>query len=180
MNSSKPENNKKKKTQEQIWTERLSSPNEEVVKDTIKEIRDYGNVKILYAIIERYASEKNEDIKKELGKLLMDIKHSDAVGLIFSYIKDNKYLHIRKDLISFLWQSRLDLSPYVSDLVDLFLSEPFEIAFEAFTAIEYMEKSVDKNVAKENIDKLKNQIMTVDESKKYLLVDLISLLKRWA
>ena len=179
MDKQGAEKNKKKKTQEQIWTERLSSPNEEVVKETIKEIRDFGNIKILPAVIERFAVEKNESIRKELGKLLMDIKRKEAVDIMFPYVKDDKYRHIRKELLSILWQTRMDFSPYISDLVDLFLSEPFDVAFEAFTVIEYIEQPVDKQIAQENIDKLKLNIQTIDESKKFLLVDLVNLLKRW-
>ncbi len=179
MDKQSSEKSKKKKTQEQIWTERLSSPNQEVVRETIKEIRDFGNIKILPAVIERFASEKNEGVKNELAKLLMDIKRKEAVGIIFSYVQNDQYCHIRKDLLSILWQSRMNLSSYINELVDLFISEPFDVAFEAFTVIEYIEQPVDKQIAQENIDKLKLHIQTIDESKKFLLVDLVNLLKRW-
>ncbi len=179
MDKQKQDKNKKKKTQEQIWTERLASPSEEVVKETIKEIRDYGNTKILPVVIEKFATEKNNVIKKELAKLLMDVKRSEAVDIIFSYVRNDDYKHIRKELLSILWQSSMDFSPYIGELVDLFIKEPFDVAFEAFTVIEYITRPVDKNKAQENIDKLKMHIQTIDESKKFLLVDLVNLLKRW-
>ena len=180
MDIGKADNKKKKKTQEQIWTERLSSPNEEVVRDTIKEIRDYGNVKILPAIIEKYSREENNNIRKELYKLLMDVKRKEAVDIIFMYIKNDSFKNIRRELLSILWQTRMDFSPYVGDLVELFITEPFEIAFEAFTVIEYLDYAVDKQIAQENIDKLKKHIQTIEQSKKFLLVDLVKLLERWA
>ncbi len=171
--------NKKKKSQEQIWKERLSSPNQEVVRETIKEIRDFGNIKILPFIIEKYASEKDELVKKELFKLLTDIKYSQAGEIIFSYIRDDNFKSIRKDLLSVLWQSAIDFAGYLPDLVDIFINEPFDIAFEAFTVIEYIDRPVDKAIASQNIDKLKEALPDMDEQKKFLSVDLVDVLKRW-
>ena len=173
------ENNKKKKIQEQVWKQRLNSPNQEVIIDTVKEIRDYGNVRILPEIIEKYANENNNLIKKELAKFLIDIKHKSAREIIFSYIMNDDYKHIRKDLLSFLWQSRLDYSKYLNELVDLFLSEPFDTAFEVFTVIEYLSLTKHKEIIEKSIYKLKQSLEIIDEKKKILLIDLVDLLKRW-
>ena len=179
MQTQSQNRNKKKKSQEQIWQERLSSPNQEIVKETIKEIRDYGNVKILPVVIDKYAHEENKEIKNEVAKLLMDIKRQQAGEIIFSFVRNENYKNIRKELLSVLWQSSIDFSAYLDELVDLFLSEPFDVAFEAFTVVEYISVPVDKDVAKRNIDKLKQNIQNIEEQKKFLLVDLVDLLKRW-
>ncbi len=176
---SKQLNNKQKKSQEQIWNEKLSSKDNETVKQTIKEIRELGNIKILPSLIEKFSNEADTEIKKELAKLLSDIKRKDAAEIFFQYVMDENYKHIKKELLSILWQSRLDYSPFINELINIFINEPFEIAFEAFTVIEYNDYPIDQHVAEQNIEKLKYSLRTIDEKKKFLLVDLVNLLKKW-
>ncbi len=171
--------NKQKKSQEQIWKEKLQSGDKETFKQAIKEIREFGNIKILPALIENYSQQTNPAFKKELSSLLSDIKRQEAAQILFQYIMDQNYSHIKKDLLSILWQSRLDYSQFVPQLIEIFINEPLDMAFEAFTVIEYIEKPIDKTVARQNIEKLKNSLRTIDEKKKFLLVDLVNMLKKW-
>ena len=170
---------KKKKTQEQIWTEKLNSKDSDTVKETIKEIRDFGNIKIIPQLVENFSKQKDPELKKELSKLLSDIKHKEAAGILFDYVLNPDYQHIKKDLLSILWQSRLGFSPFVPQLVDIFINEPLDLAFEAFTVLEYIDKPIDSQIAQQNIDKLKDSLRTIDEHKKYLVIDLVNLLKKW-
>ncbi len=171
--------NKQKKSQEQIWKEKLQSGDIETFKEAIKEIREFGNIKILPTLIENFSQQTDITKKKELTSLLSDIKHQEAAQILFQYILDKNYSHIKKDLLSILWQSRLDYSQFVPQLIEIFINEPLDMAFEAFTVIEYIEKPIDKNIAQQNIDKLKNSLRTIDEKKKFLLVDLVNKLKKW-
>ncbi len=181
-NSMQNQENKKKqkKSQEQIWSEKLDSGDQDTVKEAIKEIREFGNIKILPVLIEKYSKNTDSFLRKELEKLLSDIKHKEAAGIMFQYVLNPGYSHIKKDLLTILWQSRLDFSPYVAELVEIFINEPFEMAFEAFTVLEYIENPIDRQVAKESIERLKQSLSTIDEKKKFLLVDLVNMLKKWA
>jgi hypothetical protein len=178
--SEKIDRKSKKKTQEQIWTEKLKSSDEQEFTQAIKEIRQFGSVKMLPVLIESYGSMADGERKKKIFSLLTDIKHHEAADIIFSYVQNPSYEHIQKDLLSLLWQSRLDFSAYAEQLVDMFITKPFALAFEAFTALEYMEHDVEPQIAVRCIRKLKQSLATIDEQKRFLLVDLVHILEKWA
>ncbi len=174
----KNKENKKKKTQEQIWTENLASDDKQKVKDTIKEIRDFGNLAILPTLVDKFAQEQDAEIRKEIEKLLTDIKDKRAAEMLFAYVNDDKYKHIKRDLIGILWQSRLDFSPYLEQLIDIFITDPFDVAFEAFTTIEYFDKAIEPALAEACIAKLKNNMDKMEQQRKFLMVDLVNMLQK--
>jgi len=75
------------------------------------------------------------------------------------------------------WQSSLDFSSFIDVLTQNFIKGSFKESFEAFTAIESIEKKLDANLAEQAISALKNEINNVEENKKELLIELIHILE---
>jgi len=171
-------NSNKPKSNEEIIRKALYSYDEDTITQTLNFLRENGNTKIIPDLINVYNGYRNTSIGKKIYNVLLDLKCSDAAGLIVNAIEDNQYSAIRKDLLSLTWMTSLDFSKYFNKFVDWFISFELSLAFEAFTAIEYMHFSMENDKLKKSITLLRESITEIDESKKELLVDLVNLLEK--
>ncbi len=175
--------NKKKieeqKKQDALIRQALYSSDEEVINETLKFLREKGNVKILPDVINLYKGYKNTALGKNLFAFLTDVKCSDAADIFVKAVENPEFSTIRKDLISLMWQSRLDFSKYFEKIVDWFLEYEIETAFEAFTILEYLHYNGTAKELDNLIEKIKNSVSEMEsQQKKELLVDLVNILEK--
>ena len=159
--------------QNKLIIKQLSSKKTEEVLFTINKLRNTGNKSLIPYLIELLASHTDDKVKESVTNLLYDVKYQTAAKEIIKAVRSDKYAHIREELLAVCWQSGLDFSSYIETLTNCFVKGSFKEAFEAFTAIESIEKKLDAELAENSITALKNEINSIDESKKELLIELI-------
>lgn len=167
-----------KKTQEDYWRDVLYSSDLESIKELLMYLRAEGNIKILPDIINIYKGYKKTNLGDYLYSFLCDIKCKDAANLIIDYINKKEFSEIRKELVSLCWQTGLDFANHFIFFVDLFIKTDLKTAFEAFTAIEYIELEKNDPVINIAIDKLQLSIDEIAVDKKELLVDLVNVIRK--
>ncbi len=163
--------------QNKLIINKLQSKDIEEVLFALKELRNTGNKSLIPAVIELLAKHKSERVKKQITELLYDLKYQAAAPYIIDAIKSDNYKEIREQLLSVCWQSRLDFSEYVPVFIHYFITGNFNEAFEAFTVIDSMDAKIQEKLATESISKLKNQLSSIAENKKELLVELVHILE---
>ena len=167
------------KKQEALIRQALYSSDEEVINETLRFLREKGNVNIVPDIINLYKGYKNTNLGKNIFAFLSDVKYSDAADVFVKAVENPEFSTIRKDLISLMWQSRLDFSKYFDKIVEWFLKFEIETAFEAFTIVEYLHYEGTAEKLDQLIDKVKNSVSEMESpQKKELLVDLVNILKK--
>ena len=134
----------KKKTKEEIWRADLFSGDENRISQALDQIEKNGNAAIFPDLVEFYKQNKNSKTGKRVYALICNIKDNNLVPLIFETIEKETDKAFRKDFLAVCWQSRLDFSPYLEKLTRIFIDSDLDLAFEAFTAIEYMDKIDDQ------------------------------------
>ncbi|MCF6241715.1 MAG: HEAT repeat domain-containing protein [Bacteroidales bacterium] len=163
--------------QNKLIINKLQSNDIEEVLFALKELRNTGNKNLIPVVIELLSKHKNERVKKSITELLYDLKYQAAAPYIVEAIKSDNYKEIRAQLLSVCWQSRLDFSEYIPVFIEQFIKGSFSVAFEAFTAIDSMDAKIEENLALESIKKLKNELSSIAENKKELLVELVHILE---
>jgi hypothetical protein len=166
-----------KDKKDKILIEKLTSENNNLVLDAISSIKEQGSVLFLPFLIELYKTTKFQDIKIELFNLFIDLKDKNAVQFIIDAIKNTEYYKIKKDLLSICWQSSLLFHEYIELFIDIFVKDDFEIAFEAFTIIEWMDLLVNKETINNQISYLIKNKESVSEQKQILFNELIKTLE---
>jgi HEAT repeat protein len=163
--------------QNKLIIKRLLSNNTDEVLFTINKLRNTGNKSLIPYLIDILASHKSIKVKESVINLLYDLKYQSAAEEIIKAIKSDKYIHIREELLAVCWQSSLDFSNYIDVFTEKFIKGNFKESFEAFTAIENIEKKLDAELAENSIAALKDVINNIEENKKELLIELVHILE---
>ena len=163
--------------QNKLIINRLLSDNTDEVIFTINKLRNTGNKNLIPYLIDLLATHKSNKVKESIINLLYDLKYQSATEAVINAIKSDEYAHIREQLLSVCWQSSLDFSNYIDVLTEKFIKGNFKESFEAFTAIENIEKKLDAELANRSITALKDVISNIEESKKELLIELVHILE---
>jgi len=161
---------------EEKYINNLLSENQELITETIEEIKIEGRSTLLPFLIELLYASKNEEVKKQIYNLLCELKQTDSIPVILEAIKNEKYAPIQEVLIRTCWENGLNYIPYISTFVDIVINGEFMNAFEAFTVIENMEGTISPNLVDELVALLKQSIDKTSIEKKTLLFDLIQIL----
>jgi hypothetical protein len=161
-----------------LIVEKLFSNKTDEVLFAINRIRNSGQTSVLPHVIELLNSEKNSNISGAIIELLNDLKNQEGTTEIIKAIKNKSYQSIQKILLISCWQSGLDYSGYLDYFIELFISEDFEIAFEAFTIIENMDENISHEIIDPLVRKLKNEVSKSDGSKIELMIELVGILEK--
>lgn len=155
---------------------KLQSNDSELVSETINQLSETGNSAYLPFLIELLHSTGNQEIKKQITRLLAELKHSDAVPLIIDAIQNKHYANELQYLVSACWENGMDYSAHLPLFIDLVIENDFMVAFEAHTVITNMTGKISKATCEQESRKIKEAILTAGEEKKNLLLDLLDFL----
>jgi hypothetical protein len=155
----------------------LNSDNPLILKDTLVSIREKGHSKYIPVLVDLLLKNKDGEKLDLIRSFIADIKDSFIKTSIIDALKDEKYKTVRKELISICWESAVDFSEHMSLFIDIIIEENFNSSFEALTVIENLETSIESNIIKKEIDKLKSAANTTDEARRYLIHETVNLLE---
>lgn len=151
----------------------LFSPETEVVLDALKQIKSIGNRLYIPLLFDLLATLPEKEIDEEITKILGTVKDKETVNGFMRGIEDDKYRSIRKKILIACWQNGLDFSTFLPVFIDQIINEDWEIAFEAFTVIDNLEKLPGDPILKVSIEKIHNAMGTVNDQKKYFLNEIL-------
>lgn len=141
----------------------LKSKDNSIVLKTIQKIRDKGNNKLLPDLVNLYESSEDKDVLNNISNLLGDIHNQESAEILIKLVQKTTLVKSRKMILSACWQSRIDFIDYLETIIDIAITEPFEISFEAFTIIENIETKVNAARKAELINYAKSKIDLVIE-----------------
>ena len=161
---------------DQAIINKLESSDDVIVLATIKKLHESGNSAYLPKLIEILNKTEDEEISKEIRKILSEIKHRDAAPILIESIQNKEYSAIRQTLISACWENGLDYSNHLSLFIDLVIEGDFMESFEAHTVIMNMSGKISQDIVDKESTKIKRAMLEANESKKQLLQDLLEFL----
>lgn len=154
------------------WKNGLYSADFETIKKTIDDIYDNGNTQIISDVLSVYKGYIGTEIENYFYSFLVCIKSKDFPSILIHHIKDKKFSKIKSNLLSICWESTLDFSDFSDTFIDIFIKEPINIAFEAFTVVQNSFNISEDNL-KKGILKLELSVSSISQDKKELLVELV-------
>jgi len=154
----------------------LQSSKTETVITTLKFIATEGNKELLSEVITLLHQTNNKKIQEEIITILENLKDQKSVPILIEAINDEKYIHELSILVSACWKNGLNYEDYVETFVNVFIDENFQIAFDAFTVIDNMDKLKENNAGRCLI-KIENAIKNISSDKRPLLYELTNIIK---
>jgi hypothetical protein len=159
--------------QEEQYINNLLSSDQQIIIETLEEIKYSGSSKLLPFLIELLHVTNNEIVKSQVYKILSELKHSDSVPIIMEAILNEKYIPEQEMLIRTCWENGLDFTHYISVFVELVVQGNYMTAFEAFTVIENLEGCISDDEAEKMLSILENGLSGALKERKVLIQDLI-------
>jgi hypothetical protein len=131
-----------KKVAELINKLELSEP-KEVVK-AIKSLKIHGDETAIEPLIKLYSNTTNNAIQGEIVDLLNSIKFTAVPPILINCLTNPDYSSARLVMLSSIWNSNLDYTNYLSEIVESAQNGEMMDAMECLTILENMEGTLDE------------------------------------
>jgi len=152
---------------------KMFSADTNAVITAINALKEKGNKEYLPILFELLLSKPEDEIQKEIMKLLGTVKDKDTVPAFVAALQEKKYSSIKKEILISCWQNGLDFSNHFAVFVDLVINGEWEVAFEAFTVIENLEHFPPEDEVKEIKLKIAGALKSANEQKGYFLEEIL-------
>lgn len=159
------------------WIKKLSTGRDDVILESLKELRFTGNNDLLPVIINLLKSSSNRDVHREVLNFLNDLKHQSSVTTFVESLNNHRGRDYFAKLVGACWQNGLDYSGHTEFFIDIVLNDDYAASIEAFTVIEGNITQLDipeREKLAEHLDSLKEN---ASREKGPLLEELIEVMK---
>jgi hypothetical protein len=169
--------NTKNKQIEEIKNDLFSGDDVVVMKAVLK-CKDQDSAALVEPLIAVYGSTSMPEIKKEVSDLLNNIKVPNAENAFLKALSNKQNAKIRKDILSFIWNSGIQPVEEVVQLVEIASAGTFEEALECLTIIENIDDQIPEEQILESASVLRSAISSQpNDPKTGLLADLLMVLE---
>jgi len=117
----------------------LHSKDEKKVSKAIKDLEAHGNAHAIKSLAEALLNSDSEMNKREIIELLSSLKDTSTVVEMIEVLSDKMFLPIRQQLLTTIWNMKVDFSNYVDDFVEIAVNGDFMEALDCLTIIENLE-----------------------------------------
>ncbi len=157
----------------------LQGSDTQKVLTAIKQLRKSGKPEAIEPLLDVYLANKDSEVQQAITELLFDLKAENTTQAIINAIENDKYFSIKAFLISIFWQSGLDASNHLNNLVQEAVNGDFNICLEALTVIENFDATFGEDEVNDLIFDVEETIdMEENEEKQKLLISLRMVLQQ--
>jgi hypothetical protein len=122
-----------------------------VVQAAIDKCREKGNATFVAPLIAYYASAESSGMRDQVGEMLSTLKVTGVENTFMDALNNPAWKHIRKDLLSFMWNSAVQPVERLTEITRIALEGSYEETLEALTLLESLESTVPEEVILECI-----------------------------
>lgn len=117
----------------------LNSGNENIMSAALKALQTNGDISVLEPVSALLLQGLSDKMHQEVLEFLSTLNDSKAADVMIELIKNSKFSTVRRELLSTLWNSKLDYSYYLPEFVAIAVDGDFMEALECLTIIENLE-----------------------------------------
>ncbi|QGY45512.1 hypothetical protein GM418_18100 [Maribellus comscasis] len=152
----------------------LFSTNQATVIAAIQKISVQGNKLYIPILLDLLLSNREEEIEKEITKLLGNVKAKTTVPIFIEALENKKYIPIKKAILTACWQNGLDYHDYLPVFVNIVINDNWENAFEAFTVVDNLEYLPSDEIIEKTKRIIASALKTADTQKAYFLNEILA------
>jgi hypothetical protein len=117
----------------------LRASDDKLVAHAIKSLEIHGSADAVRPIIDRLAQPLSAKNREDLFELLCSLKDSSCRVEIMDLLNDPAYEDQKLEILTAIWNMKVDFSDYVAEFVEIAVNGDFMHALECLTIIENME-----------------------------------------
>lgn len=131
-------------------------------------------------LLDVYVQTNDKQIQKEIADIFNSIKLTNVPAVLCQQLNKSKYAKAKTMMLSSIWNSNLDYTPYLSEIIQATIDGEFMDAMECLTILENMEGSLNEEKLMDPILKLRSFLVeqhVADTPKNNLLTEILGLLQ---
>jgi hypothetical protein len=157
-----PSMNELTQTEQQKLFADLNSLDAQKVDGAIAVIKHKGNGSMLPHLLLILSQTENEHTVNALSQLLFDLKDAEALNVMIDHLGDERLSNIRVQMLAACWQSGLDTSHRLPDLLNVALEGDYMETLEVLTIIENWDGFADSSLLESEIVRFKDALSETD------------------
>ena len=126
---------------------------------TIKSLKIHGDATAIEPLIQLYCSSKNNAVHNEIVDLLNSIKQTKVPAVLIPCLVNKDYALARQTMLSSIWNSNLDYTDYLSEIIGAAQDGEMMDAMECLTILENMEGTLDEDKIMDALLSLKSYLV---------------------
>ena len=138
---------------------KLNAPEPKEVIKAVKSLKIHGNENTIEPLIQLYINTTNNAIQNEIIDLLNSIKSTKVPPVLISCLVNEKYKTASQVMLSSIWNSNLDYTDYLSEIVSIAQNGEMMDAMECLTIIENMEGTLNEDKIMDALVNLKSYLV---------------------
>jgi hypothetical protein len=170
----------KKAEQFKIWIAQLSDSSETVFKKALDSLSDSGDITVMEPMAHVMFGMTDRLRKHLIAEFFANIEQPEAKTELVRIITSLESKEQQTELLNVVWNSRMDFSEFLLDIVELAIDGSFEVAMECHTIIENMDGPFEES------DILECQLLlssyekheTRSKAKDLLIADIVGFINR--
>jgi hypothetical protein len=135
----------KKAEQLALWIQQLSESNDSVFKIALDSLYESGDTSVMQPVSRVMFKTKDRFRKHLLTEFFANIEKPEAKTELVKIIQNLEKPAHQAELLNVIWNSRMDFSEFLIDIVELAVDGTFDIAIECHTIIENMDGPFDES-----------------------------------
>ncbi len=117
----------------------LFSTDEAVVVSALSKCRETGNHNLVLPLINLFAASESALVKENVADILSNLKVTRTESPFLEALQEDSLRAVRRDVLHFMWNSGLQPTDRLTELVELTVRSEFEEILECLTLIESMD-----------------------------------------
>lgn len=170
----------KKAEQFKIWVTQLSDLNETVFKKALDSLSESGDITVMEPMAQVMFAMSDRLRKHLIAEFFANIEQPEAKTELVRIITNLESKAQQTELLNVIWNSRMDFSEFLLDVVELAIDGSFEVTMECHTIIENMDGPFEER------DVLECQLLlsayekhpTRSNEKDFLIADIVGFINR--
>ncbi|MCF8336327.1 MAG: hypothetical protein K9H65_06980 [Bacteroidales bacterium] len=154
----------------------LNSNDRKILADTLREVKHSGTSALIPELVRLLRRTNKKEIRDQILEILNNLKTQASANELAQAIRKNKQRNLLSYLVTACWKNGLDYTDFTDDFINIFIQYDYLLALDALTVIENSTKYLSETSLDSKINKLKDHVPEMDDSKKVLARELIHIL----
>ena len=123
----------------------LNSGNATKISSALKSLQVNGDISVIRPIVELLKTNLSHQQETEILEFLGDVKVTKASTEFIAILQDENFIGQRQQVLSTIWNSKIDYSEYIAEFVEIACDGNFMEALECLTIIENLDGPFEEN-----------------------------------
>jgi len=158
----------------------LNTSDQSKIARSIKLLETHGDSSVIKPLADKLLGDLSKANRKSILELFSSFKDTSVCVEVMDVLQDEQYKSVRQEILSTIWNTKVDFSDYIDDFVEIAVNGDFMETLDCLTIIENLEGPfMEENILESqlHLKKYLEQTDNKDDQKARLLSEIAIAIK---